>query len=100
MNILFFHRWGINPTGGGVSQITHVLANEFSIHGYKVYYLGFQTGDGVEYADNQVFLPNKSELICEENIDYLNSFCTCVSTKSCGRLLSGLSRNSQKFITN
>ena len=75
MNILFFHRWGINPTGGGVSQITHVLANEFSIHGYKVYYLGFQTVDGVEYTDNQYFLPNNSDLICEENIDYLNSFC-------------------------
>lgn len=75
MNILFFHRWGINPTGGGVSQITHVLANEFSAHGYKVFYLGFQTVDGVEYAGNQVFLPNNSELICEENIDYLNSFC-------------------------
>lgn len=75
MNILFFHRLGINPTGGGVSQITHVLANEFSIHDYKVYYLGFQNVDGVEYADNQVFLPNHSELMCEENIDYLNSFC-------------------------
>lgn len=75
MNILFFHRWGINPTGGGVSQITHVLANEFSIHGYKVYYLGFQTVDGVAYTDNQYFLPNNSDLICEENIDYLNSFC-------------------------
>ena len=75
MNILFFHRWGINPTGGGVSQITHVLANEFSIHGYKVYYLGFQTMDGMEYTDNQFFLPDKSELICEENIDSLNSFC-------------------------
>lgn len=75
MNILFFHRWGINPTGGGVSQITHVLANEFSIHGYKVFYLGFQTVDGVEYTDNQFFLPDRSELICEENISYLNTFC-------------------------
>ena len=75
MNILFFHRWGINPTGGGVSQITHVLANEFSIHGYKVFYLGFQTVDGVEYTDNQFFLPDRSELICEENISYLNIFC-------------------------
>lgn len=75
MNILFFHRLGINPTGGGVSQITHVLDNEFSIHGYKVYYLGFQTVDGMEYTDNQFFLPNNSDLICEENIDYLNSFC-------------------------
>lgn len=75
MNILFFHRWGINPTGGGVSQITHVLANEFSIHGYKVYYLGFQTVDGVEYTDNQFFLPDRSELICEENVSYLNTFC-------------------------
>lgn len=75
MNILFFHRWGINPIGGGVSQITHVLANEFSIHGYKVFYLGFQTVDGVEYTDNQFFLPDRSELICEENISYLNTFC-------------------------
>lgn len=75
MNILFFHRLGINPTGGGVSQITHVLANEFSIHGYKVFYLGFQTVDGVEYTDNQFFLPDRSELICEENISYLNTFC-------------------------
>ena len=66
---------GINPTGGGVSQITHVLANEFQKHRLNVNYLGFQAVEGIKYPHNQFFLPNSNILICKENIYYLNVFC-------------------------
>lgn len=75
MNILFFHLFGINPTGGGVSQITYVLSEEFKKHGHIVSFLGFCTQKGVKYNDNQYFLPNKKAMVCDENIDFINTFC-------------------------
>jgi glycosyltransferase involved in cell wall biosynthesis len=75
MNILFFHRLGINPTGGGVSQITYVLTQEFQKQGHNVYFLGFQTVNGVIYSENQFFLPNNNKLLCEENICFIKQFC-------------------------
>lgn len=75
MNILFFHLFGINPTGGGVSQITYVLAEEFKKHGHNVSFLGLYTQSGAKYQDNQSFLPNKKTLTCDENIDFIKSYC-------------------------
>ena len=75
MNILFFHICGINPTGGGVSQITYVLANEFIKQGNNVSFLGHYTQAGVNYPENQYFLPNSEHLCCVENFDYIRTFC-------------------------
>lgn len=75
MNILFFHICGINPTGGGVSQITHVLANEFIKQGNSVYFLGHYTQTGVNYQNNQFFLPDSKQLLSGENINYIKTFC-------------------------
>ena len=75
MNILFFHICGINPTGGGVSQITHVLANEFIKQGNSVFFLGHYTQTGVNYQNNQFFLPDSKQLLSGENINYIKTFC-------------------------
>lgn len=76
MNILFFHRFGINPTAGGVSQITYVLSQEFQKQGYNVFFLGLQKVESVTYQEHQYFLPVENRLLSDENVDYLIRFCS------------------------
>lgn len=74
MNILFFHVNCINPTGGGISRITHIMAKTFVAKGHSVFYLSKEplTRDSLP---EQHVLPDNHAVYSEKNKQFLIDFC-------------------------
>ena len=72
MNILFVHSNGIVPTAGGISRTTHNLVQLFRSKGHNVWLLGAKNKHkGVEYDEQQYFLPCQESADFKDNIDFL-----------------------------
>lgn len=69
MNILFYHKYVIDPQSGGISKITYTLAEVFKRHNHNVYFLSEIGSKQSKTMNIQYILPNK-DVISEENIVY------------------------------
>lgn len=75
MNILFVHSNGIVPTAGGISRTTHNLVQLFRSKGHNVWLLGAKNKHkGVEYDEQQYFLPCQESADFKDNIGFLIDF--------------------------
>ncbi len=77
MKILFFH--GTYPKYGGTEKNTTILSNMLAESGYEVFISSLEQHDMelISELDNRVklvFLPDKTDLSCDKNIQFLSGF--------------------------
>lgn len=74
MRVLFLHEYGINPTAGGISRMTSVLADGLICEGLEVFYISMNKIEGYNYGNKQFFFPNSKEPQSIENYKYFAQF--------------------------
>lgn len=75
MNIVFYKNNGILPEMGGISRITYNLSRIFRERGNNVWFIASKnTVKDKDYDACQVFLPDQSTVLSQQNVSFLSSF--------------------------
>lgn len=72
MNVIIFFPTSVDPMFGGVERMSHTLASMLEMYHHKVFFVCWRKTSEIEGV---FYLPNKEQIDCVQNTNYLKSFC-------------------------